>query len=100
MQQKGFAPLVQASYQGKTAAPARCRLDTHRPRTPPAHREHCSAGVRGRWSTGGQAGAAAAVVLAWTRGEQHNIKKNTWGGLHQSLRLTTPSPPDPPYKKR
>jgi len=96
MQQKGFAPLVQASYQGEMAAPARCRLDTHRPRTPPALREHVRMGCGG---VGPQVVRQGRQLncLAWTRGN-NNIKK-TLGGTPSIVATHDSVPPRPPYKK-
>ena len=51
-----FATSVFASFEMKPAAPACCRLDSPSPRTPPAHRDTCSTGVREQMHVSGKQG--------------------------------------------
>ena len=51
-----FATSVFASFEMNPAAPACCRLDSPCPRTPPAHRDTCSTGVREQMHVSGKQG--------------------------------------------
>ena len=51
-----FATSVFASFEMKPAAPTCCRLDSPCPRTPPAHRDTCSTGVREQMHVSGKQG--------------------------------------------
>lgn len=51
-----FATFVFTSFEMKPAAPACCRLDSPCPRTPPAHRDTCSTGVREQMHVSGKQG--------------------------------------------
>jgi hypothetical protein len=96
MQQKGFAPLVQASYQGETAAPARCRLDTHRPRTPPALREHVRMGCGG---VGPQVVRQGRQLNCLGLDEGGTTSKKYLGGTPSIVATHDSVPPRPPLQK-
>ena len=67
----GFCHARSARFTVSPAAPAPNGLDTLRPRTPPAHRDTCSTGVRERifgvcWGRGGGAVASDQKSLEET----------------------------------